>query len=221
MKKIEVWDAPQRVLHILLAAGFAGAWLTAESERWRALHVALGYLVAVAAVLRILWGFAGTRHARFAAFVRGPRAASGYLRALARGRAPHHTGHNPAGGLAILGLLGLALLVTASGWVALQDGFGESIADAHEALAGAMAALVGLHLAGVLVGSLAHREFLPLSMITGRKRGAPDEAIGNTRPVLGALVLAICLAFAFAQLPSPVPAPRLTASAASFAAAPR
>jgi cytochrome b len=44
-RSILVWDAPVRVFHWLLAASFIGAFVSAESERWRLLHVTLGYTV--------------------------------------------------------------------------------------------------------------------------------------------------------------------------------
>ena len=70
-RRVLVWDAPVRVFHWLMVASFAGAWLSAESERWRLLHVTLGYTLAGLVVFRVLWGLVGTRHARFASFVRG------------------------------------------------------------------------------------------------------------------------------------------------------
>ena len=68
-----------RVFHWLMVLSFAGAYLTAESERWRLLHVTLGYTMAGLVGFRILWGLVGTRHARFASFVRGPAAVKRYL----------------------------------------------------------------------------------------------------------------------------------------------
>ena len=72
LRTVLVWDAPTRVGHWLIALSFAGAWLTAESERWRLVHVTLGYTLAALVVFRLVWGLVGTRHARFASFVRGP-----------------------------------------------------------------------------------------------------------------------------------------------------
>ena len=78
---ILVWDAPVRVFHWLMVACFATAYLTAETERWRLLHVTLGTTMAGLVVFRLLWGLLGTRHARFASFVLGPAAA---MRAIIR-----------------------------------------------------------------------------------------------------------------------------------------
>ena len=94
--RILVWDLPVRLFHWMLAISFAGAWITADSERWRDIHILLGYTAGVLVVLRLAWGLVGTRHARFASFVRGPRRVIAYLRSLVSGRPEHATGHNPA-----------------------------------------------------------------------------------------------------------------------------
>lgn len=75
MKNVLVWDLPVRIFHWLLAASFAGAWLTAGHERWMLVHVTLGCTVLALAVLRVAWGLVGTRHARFGDFVAAPAAA--------------------------------------------------------------------------------------------------------------------------------------------------
>jgi cytochrome b len=189
MNKILVWDWPVRLGHWLLAGGFVLAWLTSESEELRLVHAFAGGAVVGVALFRILWGLAGTRHARFAGFLRGPGAAFGYLRGLLMGRAPHATGHNPAGGWAIVALLALGLLSGATGWLTYNEIGGEVFGELHEGLATAMLVVVLVHLAGVVVGSLAHRENLARAMLTGLKRGLPDEAISGARP-LAAIALA-------------------------------
>ncbi len=192
---IPVWDAPVRVMHWLMVLCFAGAWLSAESERWRLLHVTLGYTLAALVAARLVWGLVGTRHARFAAFVRGPAEALAYLRALARGQAPHHTGHNPAGALAIVALLALGAATTVLGWAVEMDLAGEWLEEAHEAVATGMLAVVGLHVLGVLAGSLAHRENLVRAMVTGRKRGPAGDAIRRPWRGLAAAILILVASF--------------------------
>lgn len=203
--RILVWDLPVRLFHWMLALSFAGAWLTAESERWRDLHIALGYTAGVLVVLRIVWGVVGTRHARFASFVHGPRRVIGYLRSLVAGRPEHAVGHNPAGGWAIVALLGLTLAIVATGLVIEADAGPKALEHLHEGLATAMLAVVGLHLVGVLVGSLAHRENLVGAMVTGRKLGAPREGIARPRR-LAALALVAIVAGVWTGI---VPAPGL------------
>jgi cytochrome b len=143
-------------------------------------------------IFRILWGLVGPRHARFSSFVRRPSAAARYLAAALRGRPEHHTGHNPAGALAILALLLLAFAITATGWANYADLSGRWLGKTHEALANVMLAVVGIHLAGVLMGNWLHRENLVRAMITGRKAAPPHEAARSAwRSVAAVMVVAV------------------------------
>ena len=190
-----VWDAPVRVFHWLLVLSFAGAYVSAESERWRLVHVTLGYTVGGLVAFRLLWGLFGTRYARFASFVRGPRAVGAYLQSLLRRQPAHHTGHNPAGALAIVALLLLAALTVGFGWAVYEDLGGEWLAEVHETAGNLMLAVVGVHLAGVVVGSWLHGENLVRAMFTGHKRGHPNEAIRRAFGLLAALLLAAVLGY--------------------------
>ena len=193
--RILVWDLPTRLFHWLLAASFAGAWLTAESERLRDLHVLLGYTFAGLIAFRLIWGLAGSRYARFSSFVAGPRGVFAYLRSLFSRTPQHHIGHNPAGGWVILAMLGLGIVTAVTGYLTFNDLGGHALEEAHEIAASAMLALVVMHILGVLVSSLIHREDLVRAMVTGYKRGATGEGIRRTGWIagtaLGAAVLAL------------------------------
>ncbi len=184
MNKILVWDWPVRIGHWLLVGAFALAWITGDSEEWRLVHAFAGGTVVGVILFRLLWGFVGTRHARFTSFVRGPKAALDYVLGLLRGDESKYAGHNAAGGWAIVALLVLGLLTGASGWLVYQDMGGEWLEEVHEALASGMLAVAALHIAGVVVSSLAHRENLVRAMFTGLKQGRPDEAIAGARPLV-------------------------------------
>ncbi|MGV3492332.1 MAG: cytochrome b/b6 domain-containing protein [Ramlibacter sp.] len=190
-----VWDAPVRVFHWLAVASFAIAWITAESERWQLAHVTAGYTLAGLVAFRVLWGLVGTRHARFTDFVRGPRAVGAYLRSLLSGRPEHHAGHNPAGALAIVGLLALALLTTLTGWLNYEELAGHWAEELHEGLATAMMALVVVHVLGVVAGSLLHHENLVGAMVHGRKPVPPQEGIRSAWRWLAAIMLVAVLGF--------------------------
>lgn len=181
MDKILVWDWPTRIGHWTMAIAFLVAYLTGESEEWRLVHVWAGGTLAGTVAFRVIWGLIGSRHARFASFVRSPMAAAAYVTNLFRGQPDHHTGHNPAGGWAIVALLLLGLGAAASGWPVYQDIGGEWLEELHELVVNAMLLVVIVHLAGVLVGSLAHRENLPRAMVTGYKLGHAGEAIAGGR----------------------------------------
>lgn len=182
MSKILIWDWPVRIGHWLLAGAFALSWATGESEAWRLVHAYAGGVVIGVVLFRMLWGFIGTRHARFSSFMRGPGAVMDYVSGLLHGRASAGAGHNAAGGWAIAALLTLGLLAGVSGWLVYQEMGGVWMEKAHEILSSGMLAVVLLHIAGVVISSLAHRENLVRAMFTGLKQGRPDEAIIGTRP---------------------------------------
>jgi cytochrome b len=194
-KPVLVWDAPVRVFHWLMVLCFAGAWLTAESEQWRLVHVTLGYTMAGLVAFRILWGLWGTRYAKFSSFVRGPRAVARYLGNLLRGRHEPHIGHNPAGAIAIVALLILALLVTVTGWLTYEDLAGHWLEEGHEAVASVMLAIVGAHVAAVLWTSWRFRENLVGAMISGRKPGTPAQGIRRAWRGVAAVMLAVVVGF--------------------------
>lgn len=190
MQKILVWDWPVRIGHWLMAGAFCLAWLTADSESYRLVHVFAGAVVFGVATFRLPWGFIGTRYARFVEFVRGPLSVRDYLASLLRLDPAHHVGHNPAGGWAIVLLLGLGIITALAGWATYNEIGGHLLEELHEGLATTMLLVVIVHLAGVFSGSLLHGENLVRAMFTGKKQGHADEAITSARPMaLVALLL--------------------------------
>ena len=167
---VRVWDPLVRVFHWSLVAAFAVAWLTGdELER---LHEATGYVIIALLGIRLVWGFVGSAHARFADFVYRPSRVVGYLADTARLRAGRYLGHNPAGGAMVVALLLILAGTAGSGFAMTTDAFHDAhwVEEVHEVMANVAILLVGLHLAGVAVASLEHRENLVRAMITGRKR---------------------------------------------------
>jgi cytochrome b len=189
-ERVLVWDLPVRIGHWLMVGCFVVAWLTGESEEWRNVHVYAGGGLVGAAIFRVLWGLIGSRYALFADFVREPGAALAYLKSLLHSSPQHYVGHNPAGGWAIVLLLALAVLSSVTGWLNYQDIGGHRVEEWHEASVHAMLIVVMVHLAGVLVGSVAHHENLARAMLTGRKLGQPKDAIARGHWVAAILLLA-------------------------------
>lgn len=207
---VKVWDPFVRIFHWSLVAAFFIAYFTEPEDAGFALHVWAGYFVGGLIVLRVIWGFIGTGHARFSDFAFGPFRALGYLGDLGRARSQRYLGHSPAGAWMVYLLLltlaatvftGLQVLATekhqgplapivaaspaavamplqvsdkqASVRAAADERDGEPVAEElHEILANVALALVILHILGVIVASVAHRENLVRAMFTGTKR--PD-----------------------------------------------
>ena len=184
-REVKVWDPLVRVFHWTLVIGFFTAYFTEGEDETLFLHTWAGYIVAGLVLVRLLWGFIGTRHARFRDFVFRPAVIKAYLFDVLRLKPKRYLGHNPAGGLMIVLLLislsctvffGMGLYAVdenagpLAGWL---GGLGESWEDVfkevHEFFANFTLFLVVVHVAGVLVESLLHRENLVRAMFTGRK----------------------------------------------------
>ena len=173
-----VWGRAVRLGHWALAGSVGACLWLHEGGPW---HERLGYAALAVAALRTSAGWwARARHLRFAGFVAGWRASTAYAAALQHGREPRHLGHNPLGGWMIVALLGCAVLAGGSGALYATDRFwGDPLLYAlHRSGGWAFAALVPLHLGGVLLTSWRQRENLVRAMLDGRKRAPAPGDIG-------------------------------------------
>jgi len=167
---IAVWDPLVRIVHWGLVTGVAVTWLTTKGPS--VVHDTVGYGVLGLVALRGVWGLFGSAKARFAGFVRAPRATLDYARALAHGRERRYVGHNPLGGWMIVALLVTAFGAAASGWLYTTDRFwGVAwVEKLHELLATLLLVLAAVHVIGVVATSIRQRENLVAAMLHGRKR---------------------------------------------------
>lgn len=192
-----VIDAPIRAFHWLFALSFAGAWLTAESERWHGLHIALGYTFGGLLVFRLGYGLLGPRQARLAALWQRVSGLGDWWRAARAGRLDVPRATTLAMGAAMLLLLAIAAPLVLSGyaghieWLGMDDAWEE----VHEFFANTALTLVAAHLALLLALSALRGRNLARPMLTGRMPGSgPDLARANHGWLAAVLVLA-CLGF--------------------------
>jgi cytochrome b len=200
-----VWDMPVRVFHWLLVICFAGAWLSSESERWALIHYAFGYTACLLILIRLVWGFIGTRYARFSQFLKSPRAVIGHFMAMLRGHPHHDVGHNPAGGLVMFVLMLLILLIGLTGYLSVKA-FSENLSsEAHEVLSSLALAIVILHILAAILMSVMEKQNLIKSMVSGKKLGMPEQGIAFPQYLLGILLLLASLYFFYLVLIGSLP----------------
>lgn len=166
----KVWDPLVRIFHWSLVIFFFTAYFS--SEEGEGLHVFAGYAVLGLVLFRILWGFAGTEHARFRDFIYSPAHIVRYLKNLFGGKAEHYLGHNPAGGLMVLALLASLLLTTVTGLKAYG-------AEGHGPLAGA----------GPEIASMAYSEGDGLEHDGDKRHGGEDDLWEEVHEVFANLTL--------------------------------
>jgi len=179
--QIYVWDPFVRLFHWTLVVAFTVAYLTEDDLL--TVHVWAGYLVGGLIVARVIWGFVGPAHARFAEFLCSPADTLRYVRDLVLFRAQRHLGHSPGGGAMVILLLLFLAATVVTGLVVYggeqQAGplagmftkdTGESVEEVHELLANITLGLVLAHIAAVVLASFVHGENLVRAMFTGYKR---------------------------------------------------
>lgn len=167
-----VWYWPVRVMHWTMVAAFTTAMLTRNSVLDPRPHIYAGYVMGGVLALRILYGFLANDLAAFRRFPPRPIKGLRYMWDLLRGRARNYLGHNPAGALAIYAMLILGVCTVTTGYTYYEYGFDydiEWVKDWHHHFAYTWFWVVCIHLFGITAGSLAHKEFLPMVMVTGHK----------------------------------------------------
>ncbi len=208
-----LWDIPTRLFHWLIVGCVALSWWSAEMEYY-GVHEWSGYTVIVVVVSRIIWGFVGSRHARFADFLVGPAGVWDYL----KGRPAASVGHNPLGGWSVLLLLTLLMLQAVSGLFNSDDvlfsgplyywasgGFRDAMGVVHEVAFNALLALVCLHILAVLYHQLRRREKLLQAMVRGSAAGREgrEAPVPWWRAALIVVLVALALWWGLAQAPQP------------------
>ena len=181
--QIRVWDPLVRFFHWALVSAFTVAYITEDD--FLTIHSWAGYLILALLFIRFIWGFVGTRYARFSDFFYRPEEIVQFLKDTMQLRARRYLGHNPAGGAMVFLLMFSLLMVTVSGvllfgaeeqagplahWFTQSESFwARALEEVHEFFANFTLFLVFIHVAGVFVESLIHKENLVSAMVSGFK----------------------------------------------------
>ncbi len=207
IKAVPVWDIPVRLFHWTLVLLIAFSWLSSEMD-WMTWHMYSGYTILTLILFRILWGFAGSTHARFSDFIYGPRALIGYIKTLPSRTAAKFAGHNPLGGISVVLILLCVLTQAGTGLFANDDIINEGplvkhvtkelsdwLTTIHKYNFNVLLALIGVHITAVLYYLFWKSENLIKPMFTGRKLLLPGVAPARMRSAgLAVVLLAVCAA---------------------------
>jgi cytochrome b len=186
-------DAFTRTLHALLALSFLGAYVTAESEIFRWVHVSLGYTLGGLLLARVVWGVLGPRQARLSALWGKLSGLGVWLKGLRAGHASWSQAQNLYMAVSVALILVAIAPVVLSGYVTYQEWMGDWMEEVHEFLGSFMLMAVLAHIGGVLALSFLRRRNLATPMLTGRMPGIGPDLIQRNHGVLAFLLLTMVL----------------------------
>jgi cytochrome b len=204
MKKNLVWDIPVRLFHWLLVFCLFGQWLTVEVlDDAMHIHFYIGYFTLGLIIFRLIWGFVGTKYAKFNSFIAGPKAILNYLQSLAAKQKSCTTGHNPLGGLllpAVLLLVGLQAIsglftsddIVSSGpyYDSVNNEIQKRMQWLHHNIFDVLIGLAIIHLFAIAWYRWALKQNLITPMLTGKKVVEASDAIAHSK-LVKAFILAV------------------------------
>ena len=205
-----VWDVPTRLFHWSLVLCMLATWGSAELGKM-SIHFWSGYTLLGLLFFRVIWGFIGTRHARFAMFFPRPKSVLSYIQSLPKKSWSPSVGHSPIGAIAVFVLLFALGTQAVTGLFATDDiiwsgpynaavsqDLGSSLTSIHHKSFNVLVALVGIHIAAVLAYWILKATNLTKPMITGRKNDNPMLSTESIEPPkLWRIALAVGLAILF------------------------
>lgn len=211
--QVQVWDVPTRLFHWSLVIMIALAPLTNKYSDffWHKLN---GYAILTLIVFRLLWGLVGSSTARFSHFIR-PLDVFSYLKDLLTGKSQFYLGHNPAGAMMVLLLLGFVAAQAVLGLFSVDDipsifegPFASKISEDtallfttyHRQGFNILLVIIGVHVLMNIGYSLFKGDNLIRAMMTGKKpkrayRDSPAATIQNSAIAAICLLLAIAIVF--------------------------
>ena len=192
-----VVDAPTRMFHWMFALCFVGAYVTADGERWRLLHVTLGYTLAGLFAFRVIYGLVGPRQARLSLLWRKLAGGPAWLQSMRSGTSGVNwrQGQNLLMALTVAALLVIVLPVTLSGYAIYNEWAGDWLEGLHEFFGEALLWVVLIHLAMIAGLSVLRRKNQALPMISGRVKGAGPDLVQRNQGWLALLVLVGVLSY--------------------------
>lgn len=167
----KLWDPLIRLFHWSLVFIFvANYFVNEKGEDW---HQWLGYTAVAWLLIRFIWGFFGSRAARWSDFFPTPARLTAHIHALIRGDVYHRSGHSPLGGLVMIVMMLSVLALGTTGYMMQEIDYfwgTEWVETLHGWIANSLLAWVVIHISATLFVSYRTKENLAWSMVTGKRR---------------------------------------------------
>ncbi len=200
MRQSLVYDLPTRVFHWLFAGLFLTGFIIAKTieddSPWFSYHSIAGLTLGFVVILRIIWGVFGTKYARFSGFALNPMDLVNYFKGILSGDKTRWAGHNPASSWAGVIMMVMAFGLAVTGYFMTSGPDKESFEDIHELFANGFIIVVVLHIAGIVLHTIRHKELIALSMVDGKKAEISlDQTIPSAQSAFGILLIALIVAF--------------------------
>jgi cytochrome b len=211
MKKYLVWDLPVRLFHWLLVLCLIGQWLTAEVlEDAMDIHFYIGYFTLGLVIFRLVWGFIGTKYAKFSSFLAGPTSILAYLISVVSKQHRFTIGHNSLGGLILPAVLILVGLQAISGLFTTDDivytgpyyaSTNSELQDwmqwLHHNIFDLLLAIIGIHLFAIAWYLLFLKHNLVTAMLNGKKTIEPKQSIQHSQLVRAVILICVVAVFVY------------------------
>lgn len=202
MSRRLVYDMPTRVFHWLFAALFLTAFFIAKTvddeSATFSYHMLAGMTLSFLVILRIAWGFFGTKHAKFSSFALKPADLFGYFAGILSGSKRRWAGHNPASSWAALVMMALTLALGITGYRMATGPENHDIKEIHEIFATIFIIVAVTHVLGIILHTVRHKELIGLSMLDGKKDDpSPGDAIDEPRPLVAVIAGILVLGFGY------------------------
>ncbi len=206
MEKSLIYDLPTRLFHWCFAGLFLAAFFISnvfeEEDTIFTYHMMIGLLLTFIVLLRIIWGVIGSKYARFSSYVLNPIKLIEYIKGIFTGSSKRKLGRNPASSWAALIMFFLSIGLAITGLSMVSGTSGKDLDDVHEFLAESFFIVAILHIAGVIIHTLRHKDPIALSMVTGYKAGiedgvGEDASISGHRAGVGLVFILLVISFIF------------------------
>ncbi len=197
MRSTLVYDVPTRLFHWLFSGLFLFSFGIAKTVDDESLvfsyHMLSGLLLGGLVIWRVIWGVMGSQQARFSGFSLNPVHLKDYFLGIVSGSKKRWLGHNPASSWAAITMFALAFGLAGTGYL-MSTGNKEAFEDIHEFMANSFIVIVVLHISGVILHSMRHRDAIALSMIDGKKETSePATAIPSSRRLAAIILIALVI----------------------------